>query len=111
MAYKHWMVTLSLLLLTACSNPVPEDRMDYVGEWSSKEMQLLILQDGTVTYNRLKSGANVSINGPLKEFSGNDIVVGIGFVTTTFNVSQPPMQVEGVWMMTVDGVQLTRVDG
>ena len=96
------------LLVTACSNPVPEGKLNYVGEWRSKEMYLLILKDGTVSYKRLKGGGNVSINGPLKEFVGNNFVVGVAFLTTTFEVSQTPELINGVWKMTVDGVQLTK---
>jgi hypothetical protein len=83
--------------------------MDYVGEWRSKEMGLLILADGTVAYKRLKGGGTTSVNGPLKEFVGDDFVVGVLFMTTTFDVSEPPHEVDGMWKMTVDGVQLTRV--
>lgn len=71
-------------------------------------MYLLILQDGTVAYKRLKNGGTTSVNGPLKEFIGNNFVVGISFLTTTFEVSEPPAMVDGVLKMTVDGIQLTR---
>jgi hypothetical protein len=103
-----WLVAI-VLLLSGCAEPIPEDRMDYVGEWRSKEMGLLILADGTVAYKRLKGGGTTSVNGPLKEFVGDDFVVGVLFMTTTFDVSEPPHEVDGMWKMTVDGVQLTRV--
>lgn len=96
-------------LLIGCAQPLPDDRLDYVGDWQSKEMRLLILADGTVEYKRLSSGGSKSINGPLQEFIGDDFVVGISFLTTTFDVSDPPHEENGVWLMTVDGVQLTRV--
>jgi hypothetical protein len=99
-----------VLLLSACSKPLPADKSQYVGEWHSKEMSLLILQDGTVAYKRLKGGGSVSVNGPLKEFKGNDFVVGFAFLTTTFKVSQKPALVNGHWTMTVDGVQLVRTE-
>ena len=104
------LLPLLTLFLFACSKPLAEDKQGYVGEWQSKEMQLLILQDGTVAYKRLKGGGTTSINGPLKEFSGDDFIVGILFLTTTFDVSQPPTQVDGQWQMVVDGVQLTKVE-
>lgn len=107
------MKKLSLFLLTAfllfgCSKPIPENKLSYVGEWESKEMYLLILADGTVSYRRLQNGGSTSINGPLKEFVGDDFIVGIAFLTTTFNVSEIPYQVEGKWYMTVDGIKLTK---
>ena len=98
-----------ILLLSSCAEPLPEDRLHYVGEWQSKEMGLLILADGTVAYKRLKGGGSTSINAPLKEFVGDDFTVGILFMTTTFDVTEPPHEVDGVWQMTVDGVRLTRV--
>ncbi len=101
-------LTLLVLLLSACSKPLPKDKLDYVGEWQSKEMGLLILQDGTVAYKRLKGGGITSINGPLKEFIGDDFVVGVGYFTTTFKVSEPPNQVNGIWQMVVDGVRLKK---
>ena len=73
-------------------------------------MVLLILADGTVAYKRLKGGGSVSVNGPLKEFVGDDFVVGMWFMTATFDVTVPPHQAEGVWKMTVDGVELTKVN-
>jgi len=97
------------LLLFGCAEPLPEEKLHYAGEWQSQEMGLLILEDGTVAYKRLKSGATTSVNGPLKEFVGDDFVVGVLFFSTTFNVSEPPHEEAGVWRMTVDGVELTRV--
>ncbi len=109
MKYGFLVICVISLLLTACSQPLPEDKLSYVGEWQSKEMGLLILQDGTVAYKRLKGGRSTSVNGPLKEFVGDDFTVGIWFLTTTFNVSEPPHEVDGAWQMVVDGVRLSRV--
>ena len=108
MKIKYPLIILIIFLLAGCSHPVPSDKADYVGEWKSKEMYLLILQDGTVSYKRLKNGGTTSVNGPLKEFAGNNFVVGFGFLTTTFEVTQVPKKENDVWKMTVDGVQLTK---
>ncbi len=69
----------------------------------------MILADGTVAYQRLTDGGSTSINGPIKEFVGDDFTVGILFMTTTFDVTEPPHMIDGVWQMTVDGVKLTKV--
>jgi len=110
MKFKLYTIVLLLLLLTACSKPLPEIKLNYVGEWQSKEMVLLILEDGSVAYKRLKGGVTTSVNGPLKEFVGDDFVVGFLFLTTTFKVSEPPHELEGQWQMVVDGVRLFRVN-
>jgi len=100
---------LLLLFLSGCGIDVPEDKSSYVGEWQSKEMSLLILQDGSVKYKRLKKGATVSVTGPIQEFQGDDFVVGVAFFKTTFEVSKPPYEEDGEWKMVVDDVELTKV--
>ncbi len=94
--------------ISSCGIPVPADKIDYVGEWKSKAMYLLILEDGSVQYKRLKGGATTEISGPIKEFQGDNFIVGVGFIKTTFEVSKPPYQEAGVWKMVVDGVELQR---
>ena len=103
-------IALALFFLYGCSTPVPEDKSSYVGEWQSKEMYLLILQDGSVNYNRLKNGGTVSVTGPIQEFQGDNFIVGFAFFKTTFEVSKIPYQENGRWKMVVDGVELTKSD-
>lgn len=107
-----WIVgCMVLLLLAACANPVPPEKVAYVGQWNGLGMRLLITQDGSVAYERHKGGVKTSLNAPLKKFEGDNFVVGIGFWTTTFVVSKPPREENGRWKMTVDGVELTRTLG
>ena len=107
---KNWLMVIAMaVLLAGCAEPLPENRLDYVGQWRSKEMSLLILADGTVAYERLKSGGTTSINGPMQGFEGDDFIVGLLFLTTRFEVSEPPHEVEGDWTMVVDGVRLWSV--
>lgn len=103
--------TFALLLgvcLLACGKPVPPEKSAYVGEWEEKSMYLLILQDGTVSYKRLKGGGSTSVNGPLKGFTGDNFEVGIGPLSTTFVVNKPPYKDGANWKMVVDGVELTK---
>ena len=102
-------VLIIVLFLISCAKPVPPEKENYVGEWQSKEMYLLILQDGSVKYKRLKGGGTTKVSGPLKEFQGDNFVVGIAFIKTTFIVSKPPYQENGAWKMVVDGVELTKI--
>ncbi|MGW8393486.1 hypothetical protein [Pseudoduganella sp. HUAS MS19] len=51
---------------------------------------------------------NTSIRVPLKEFEGDNLIVGAGPVKTVFVVSSAPHEDAGNWTMTVDGVKLVR---
>lgn len=95
-------------MLAGCGKPVPPEKAAYVGEWKSPGMYLLLLQDGSVQYNRIKSGVTTSVNGPLHSFEGDNFLVGIGAWKTTFVVSKPPYEEGGTWKMVVDGVELTK---
>ena len=99
-----------MLALSACGQPVPPEKSAYVGEWHAPGMGLLITQDGSVVYKRIKGGVTTSINGPLRRFEGDDFIVGLPFLSTRFEVSKPPFQDGGKWKMVVDGVELARVE-
>jgi hypothetical protein len=105
---KKLIIFFVILTLTACSKPLPENKLTYVGEWESKEMYLLILSDGTVSYQRLQHGGTTSINAAIIEFVGDDFIVGFSFLRTTFEVTKAPHQVDGRWIMVVDGIQLVK---
>lgn len=96
------------LALLGCTRPVPPERSAYVGEWRSPAMWLLITQDGSVKYERLKGGVKTIVTGPLQKFEGDDFDVGIAFFSTRFVVSKAPSQANGAWKMVVDGEELTR---
>ena len=96
------------LALAACGQPVPDDKAAYVGEWRAPTMSLRLTKDGRITYKRIKGNSTTSIEGPLRRFEGDNFVVGIPFMSSTFEVSKPPYQEAGTWKMVVDGVELTR---
>jgi hypothetical protein len=98
----------ALLILSACGQPVPEDKAAYVGEWRAPTMSLRLMQDGRVLYKRTQGVATTAIDAPLQRFEGNNFVVGLPFISTTFEVSKPPYQEGEMWKMVVDGVELTR---
>ncbi len=102
------LVVLLGALLCGCGQPVPPDKLAYVGEWETPTMYLLITADGSVRYKRLRAGATTSLDGPLQGFDGDNFEVGIGPFRTTFVVSRPPYQDGDAWKMVVDGVELTR---
>jgi hypothetical protein len=102
------LATLLLAFIAGCGEPVPADKKEYVGEWHGKDMLLLITQDGSVRYSRRKSGSTTTINGPIQRYDGPSFWVGIGILSTKFDVSKPPYRDGNLWKMVVDGVELTR---
>ena len=100
-----------LLLFTACEQkPVPTDKLDYVGEWRADNMYLVIQQDGSIYYKRVNGNYSKSLNNiPITEFKGDDFIAGVLTWKTTFVVNQVPKEVNGTWLMTVDGVKLKRI--
>jgi hypothetical protein len=89
--------------------PVPDDKAAYVGEWRAQTMGLRLTRDGSVRYKRVKGNVTTSIEGPLRRFEGDNFVVGLPFISSTFDVSKPPHQEAGTWKMVVDGAELARV--
>ena len=100
--------SLFALLLSACGKPLPPDKISYSGVWQSPTMGLLITEDGTVSYKRLKGGGTVSVNGPIQSFEGNNFTVGVGPIHTLFIVTKIPYQDGSEIKMVVDGVSLVR---
>lgn len=109
MPIRHALLAAILALsLLGCAKPVPPERSAYVGLWKSPGMSLLITQDGSVEYKRIKGGVTTSVSGPLQKFEGDDFHVGIAMLSTRFAVSRAPYQENGAWKMVVDGETLTR---
>jgi hypothetical protein len=98
-------------LLAGCAKPLPADKRDYAGEWRGKDMVLAITLEGSVAYRRRQGGSSTSVNAPIQRFDGASFVVGVGPISTRFEVSIPPHRDGNVWKMTVDGVELVRGPG
>jgi hypothetical protein len=110
------LVLMATLMLCACSEadmytPLPPDKASYAGEWTAPGISLVIEPKGRVIYERKEGTASKSIDSPIKEFKGDNFVLGFAFVTTEFVVSERPHEVDGEWKMTVDGIELTRTPG
>lgn len=97
------------MLLVGCGQPLPADKADYAGIWQGGGTTLQIAADGRVEYERVEGNGKRSMSGPISEFEGDSFSVGIGSLSTLFQVSSKPSRRHGVWHMTVDGVELTRV--
>lgn len=97
-----------VFLLMGCTNPVPAERADYVGEWRAPNMSVVIGRDGNIVYRRVEDGGTTTLNAPLREFDGDNFTVGYWPLLTTFEVSVPPREQGGAWTMIVDGVELRK---
>lgn len=97
-----------LLANPAWAEPVPADKMDYVGAWHGKDMRLSLSKDGKIKYKREQEKKKVDLDIELLGFNGNHFDAGWSFMRSTFVVSKPPHREGGKWKMTVDGVELTR---
>ncbi len=101
---------LMLLVVAACTQPVPVDQRDYIGLWQGEGVRLVIQADGRADYERVKEGRRTSISGPAHSFTTQGFKIGIGPLSAGFRVQSPPARTDGSWRMTVDGVVLTRTD-
>jgi hypothetical protein len=94
--------------LAACAQPLPADRTAYAGEWSGPGTILSITLGGDLAFEQKTRGTTIEILGPIKEFDDDDIVVGFAFITSTIDVTSPPVARDGVWARAVSSVDLTK---
>ena len=111
LAFILFLAVFTGLIVGCNSIPVPEEKRAYVGTWEGVGFHLTIYEDGGIDYRRVKGKSATTITGPLKSFKGDDFVVGVLFITTTFEVQHPPYLEGDDWFMVVDGVELKKVAG
>lgn len=105
-----WLL-LCLAIATGCERPVPASYRDYVGHWRGDGMLLVISGHGHGDYERVQDRVRTSIEGPVHGFDGRGFRIGMGPLSAGFVVQRPPhLGGDGRWRMTVDGVELVRVD-
>ncbi|MEM9453365.1 MAG: hypothetical protein AAGF11_04250 [Myxococcota bacterium] len=97
------------VLLSACQpQPLPPDKAEYAGHWRGGGVDLVIYPEGRAEYTKQEGKGTIEVSGPVG-WKGEDFVIAVMVVKTKFDVQQPPHEVDGIWMMTVDGIELTRV--
>ena len=101
---------LVLLLLAACSAPLPPEYAAYAGHWRGDGVLLVIRKNGHADYEHVEGGVRTSIEGPIHGFDGSSFKIGLGPLSARFEVQEPPHLAEGRWRMTVDGRPLWRVE-
>jgi len=109
---RAWIFAAAVLVLAACGGgPLPAEKAAYAGDWRAKDMRVVITPDGHLSYERRDGSNSKSINAPIQRFDGDNFVVGVGPLSTTFVVSKPPWRDDTLWKMTVDGVELVKRGG
>lgn len=97
-------VVLWLTFAGCESTPVPADKQEFIGLWVASDRFISVFANGRIEYkeklrlgfhNRVESGA---------EFKGNKIEA----MLSEYTIDEPPHQVDGVWRMTMDGVEYVR---
>lgn len=103
-------LALLALLALGCAKPVPVDHADYIGHWRGEGVLLVIAANGHADYSRVRGSNRTNIEGPAHSFSTDGFKIGIGPLSASFDVQSPPRETPEGWRMTVDGVELTRMN-
>lgn len=104
------LLVVPALLALGCTQPVPVDHADYIGHWRGEGVLLVIAASGQADYSRIRGSKRTSIEGPAHSFSTDGFRIGIGPLSASFKVQSPPRETPEGWRMTVDGVELSRMD-
>jgi len=104
------LLVLLALLALGCTKPVPVDHADYIGHWRGDGVLLVISANGHADYSRVRGNNRTNIEGPAHSFSTDGFKIGIGPLSASFKVQSPPQETPDGWRMTVDGVELSRMD-
>ncbi|MCU6499598.1 hypothetical protein LPN04_17525 [Rugamonas sp. A1-17] len=113
MSFKSVLLLCALaapMIAQADPQPIPAAKRAYVGDWKGKDMELNIEASGKLHYKRNQPGKNLDLNVDILDFNGDNFDVGVGILRSTFVVTQPPHLQDKKMKMTVDGVELTKVE-
>ncbi len=110
-ALAAWLLACSGLVdleqLEAALTPEPPPAPAWVGVWEGPGHMLWIADDGTVQVSISDGGTRKNLTAPARSWEGG-ITIGIGPVTQTWDVQEPPHEVDGEWRMVFDGAVLVR---
>ena len=84
---------LCILLLTACSEPLPQDKRHYAGTWQNDDSSTIfkISPSGQLHYIKLEIRGKKSITGKIQSFHHNIIQIGFWPFSSEFRVSAAPI--------------------
>ena len=109
MKVKSTAILFIVIVLSACGHdPWPEEKSDFVGLWHSDNIVIEIMADGNVSYAEIYSNYSETVDAPITEFSRDGFSIGYFYFTKDFKIDQEPLEIEGEWVMILDGVEFTR---
>lgn len=114
---RHTLAALAATILLAfglaCSgmdfdiSAVPPPGPEYVGAWEGPGITVTIEPDGQIEVHR-RDGADTRVNMPAKVWTDDAVEIGVGPLSTRYEIQEAPYQKDGTWIMVFDGVQVTR---
>lgn len=107
---KIRVILLGLILLSGCSEPLPENQKEFAGLWKSIQTSLLITESGRLEYASNKGSMSTSVSMPIKTISSTEIVAGFLFLESRFAIEGKPRKKDGVLALVVDGETLYKTD-
>lgn len=111
----RWLVLLLASVLTlglaGCSSGTALPAPEFVGDWSAPGVNLSLTADGQIAWRKVdEDGSAHSVIAPLRSFSAKRFSAGFWLFSSSFKIDKPPVRDGAVWRMTVDGVELIRLD-
>lgn len=75
---KIFIGILVTLLLTACGQPLPIDKADFIADWKNdnSRVNLIITLEGRVEDSNKQPGKSTSVSASIQEFDGHNFSVG-----------------------------------
>lgn len=99
----------TLILLNGCGggDPLSEDQYQYAGKWQTEDGSWIeITKEGG---GNCKVGST-SVTGGSTKIEGNTLTIGLMGIGPSFNIDNPPAEVDGNWVMTLDGKDYTKIE-
>lgn len=115
-------VLISIVLLSGCSktNPLLENKQDYIGQWKNENNTLTIKKNGEAKYehhvktenktatNDVKTATASNISAPITQFDAQHLQIGQGNLSQDFKITQAPFKQDGKWHLVLNGETYTK---
>lgn len=98
-------LALSLLLAACGKTPLDAAHAEYAGEWVARDgTRVHLWSNGSGDFK----GSNAEVKGAAARFIGDRLEIKLMGIGREFAITAPPKQVNGAWVMALDGQEFTR---